>query len=378
MVVPLIVTPYLIRTIGFNGIGEIAFSLAICSYFGIIIRFGFNISNSRDLAKNSCHNENAVSIINSTFLIQILLSIISIVAVSLLNWLFIDISWSLIQCVIVLTVVQSLTPYWYFQALEEVKGIAIVTGFSKICYVILVLFFVTSYDDLIRVVFFNALTASIVLLYSISKITNRYNLFSNFFVSLKFKSQLRNSKNEFVTQLAPSLYNNSSVFFLGLFSSSSMVGVYFSIQSLLEIILTTIRVMLSAFIGSLAKDKQLHSLFSKITITMLLFIVFFLFSFQGYILDFYLSEVNDVSKLLFSLGLFGTLFGGLFIVYNSGYLMLYGKSKLARNITVVFSLLGVILNPLLISIFNVVGAMVAVVISRILLGLSSYYYSKKG
>lgn len=47
-----ILYPYLLRTIGVDRFGEIAFTQAIIQYFIILIEYGFNMTAPRDIAKN--------------------------------------------------------------------------------------------------------------------------------------------------------------------------------------------------------------------------------------------------------------------------------------------------------------------------------------
>ncbi|HDU8586243.1 TPA: oligosaccharide flippase family protein [Vibrio alginolyticus] len=378
MVVPVVVTPYLIRNIGIDGVGEIAFLLSVCAYFGVLIRFGFNISNSRDLSRSIDDNVSAISIINSTFVIQLSFSFFSFITVLALNELVFKQSLLLLSLALLLTIIQSLIPYWYFQAMENVKKIAIVTGLAKVTYMALILMFVSSSDDIENVFAFNIFSSLIVLVFSIFQIFNKYNLFDGFLNSLYIKDRVKKSRNEFLTQLAPSLYNNSSIFFLGVFSNTTVVGLYTAIQSILEIILTIARVMLSSFIGSLSRDKNVHSSFSKITFIILLLVVSFSFLMNELILNVYISELSSESIRIFNIGLMSVIFGSLFIIFNSGYLMLYGKSVLARNITVSISALGLILSLILTWKFEILGAIVSLLTSRMLLGLVSYYYYKKG
>ena len=53
---PLIVTPYIAKTIGLEKYGLIAFAASFCMYFTTFVDFGFNYSATRDVAKNQKDN----------------------------------------------------------------------------------------------------------------------------------------------------------------------------------------------------------------------------------------------------------------------------------------------------------------------------------
>ena len=54
---PIILTPYLVVTIGISNVGIIATMTAFAAYFQLLIDYGFNLTATREIARNSSDNE---------------------------------------------------------------------------------------------------------------------------------------------------------------------------------------------------------------------------------------------------------------------------------------------------------------------------------
>src|SRR5262245_38599098 len=56
-IAPLIVVPYLARTLGVAGWGMVAFAQSLGEFIVLIIEFGFNLSATREVARNRASKE---------------------------------------------------------------------------------------------------------------------------------------------------------------------------------------------------------------------------------------------------------------------------------------------------------------------------------
>ena len=57
LLLPLVLTPYLIRVLGLLNFGKITFSVAIINIFGLLIDYGFNLTGTKEIALNKNNNE---------------------------------------------------------------------------------------------------------------------------------------------------------------------------------------------------------------------------------------------------------------------------------------------------------------------------------
>ena len=76
-VLPLIVLPYLIRVLGPEKIGLIAFAQALVQYFIILTDYGFNMSATRQIALYREHKTQLRQIFTSVLIVKLILVAIS-------------------------------------------------------------------------------------------------------------------------------------------------------------------------------------------------------------------------------------------------------------------------------------------------------------
>ncbi len=84
IVFPLIIYPYLIRVLGKETYGIIAYSNAIVAYFLVLINFGFNISEVKDISVHREDIDKISEIVSSVLIIRIALLIIAAILLSIL------------------------------------------------------------------------------------------------------------------------------------------------------------------------------------------------------------------------------------------------------------------------------------------------------
>lgn len=141
---------YLVRTLGEQGYGILTWVDSFTQYFLILVNFGFDMYVAKYIVENKDNKTKINEIISTVLTIKTFLFIIGFVLVGLFS-LNAEIAKHihLIFLMLGMGIGEILFPIWYFQGIEKMKPIAIVSVVSRTLLVVLTLLFVNNTHDLI-------------------------------------------------------------------------------------------------------------------------------------------------------------------------------------------------------------------------------------
>lgn len=227
-ILPLITLPYLVRVLGVEYIGLLAFAMATITYFGIITNYGFNLTATKEIAMYRNNKAKVTEIFSSVMIIKIILMIISFVLLSLLVFSFEKFrSDALIYFLSFGTVVaQVLFPVWFFQGMERMKYITYLNLLSKLIFTIAIFIFVKERNDFYMVPFLTSTGAIIAAIWSHFLIRKEFDIRFKMQNLNTLKTYLIDGWHLFLSRIYVSTYTTANILLLGLFTNNTTVGYY--------------------------------------------------------------------------------------------------------------------------------------------------------
>ena len=373
-ILPFITVPYLVRVLGPERFGLIAFSQSFIQYFILLTDYGFNLSATREISINREDKEKVFRIFSSIMLIKLVFMFLSFLILYLFifnipkfrtEWLVYFFSFGMV-------IANALFPLWFFLGMERVKRIALFNILSKLIFTISIFIFIRSQSDYIYVPLINSLG------YIFTGLISLWIVFKEFGVKLKIptfveiKHELEEGWQIFISTIAISLYTISTAFILGLFTNNTIVGYYSAgekivkaVQGLLEPLSQTIYPHISK-LASESKESALSFIRKVIKVagvlTFLLSLSLFIFAphISHMILGSEFKESIPVIQILS----FSILLIFLNIVLITHIMLNFGYQKERTKILFSAGLINITLVLILLNIFQHSGAAMSVLVTE--------------
>ena len=238
LILPLITFPYMVRTLGIEIYGLVIFAQAFISYFSIIAEYGFNFSGTREISLTKNNIEELTTAYNSIMTARFILVIICFVVMAIIVFSFekFSIHWELYFLTFGMVIGTMLFPTWFFQGMEKMKYITILSVSSKAIFTISIFLFVKSPSDYLLVPLLNSGGYIFVGIISIIIINVNFNIPFKIQKSINVWRHLREGYYIFISTISTNLYTTTTTVVLGLVTNTTMVGYYAIAEKALRII----------------------------------------------------------------------------------------------------------------------------------------------
>jgi PST family polysaccharide transporter len=227
--VPLAVLPYLVRVLGVERYGLVAFAQAFAQGFIFLTDYGFNLSATREFARLQRDHKEVPRIFWSVMTIKLALMFIGALVLATLIAVVPRLrSDAAVYVIAYAAVVGSvLFPVLLFQGMEQMRYISVVSGGAKLVAAVLLFVFVRSPSDYLLAL---SIQSGGLL---VAGIAGFWVALARFRISYRCPSReeiwqmLRDGWHLFVSTAAGTLYATSNVFLVGLIAGNVQAG-YFS------------------------------------------------------------------------------------------------------------------------------------------------------
>jgi len=384
---PLITLPYLVRVLGPEKYGLVAFAQAFIAYFGILTDYGFNLSATREISIQRENKEKISAIFSSVMLIKFVFLILSFILMSVLVFSIHKFrnEWLLYFLTFGTVLGQVLFPIWFFQGIERMKYITLLNIIAKTIFTVLVFVLIHQKTDYVYVPFLGALGTIISGVLALGIIRKHFKV--NFHLPSKNEviHQLREGWYIFISTVAISLYSISNTFILGLFASNTIVGYYSgaekiinAVQGLLSPVSQTIYPHISK-IASESKERALKFL-QKITILIgssSFFLSLLIFLLAEVVIKILLGGQYLESIKVLRILSFLPFIVGLSNIFGIQTMLTFDYKKAFSNILIIASLINITLAFILVPFFFHIGIAFAVVISETFVTIVMFVYLQR-
>lgn len=297
LLVPLITTPYISRTLGANSIGQYSFFYSIITYFTLVVTFGFTDYGTKRIAETRENiSEKSLSFF-SIYFSKLLFGFFCLLIYFLFSILFFstyDLTFVLVFSLYIISVM--IDPVFFFQGEEKFISICIKNSLLKLLSTVLIFVFVKSPNDL---------TIYTIILAS-SQLISTISLFFSFrksdlkivrFKDLKIVESIKKSFPYFIPALAISLFTYLNQTLLGLLVNDNLESGYYGqaikVINILATLAASLSIIMLSRISYLVKKGDLTEVERKISQT---FEAFWVLSLP---LCFGLISINSIFTPLF-------------------------------------------------------------------------------
>lgn len=383
---PLITFPYASRVLHVVNIGKVNYAVSIASYFILLANLGIVNYSIREGSKVRDNHEKISKLSSEIFTISLISSLVSFLLFYCTYLMFDQLhsyKWLLlIQSIPV--IINAFSFDWLFTIYENYFFITVRSIIIQLVSIVLLILLVHTPGDIY--IYSLIMVFSIVGGYIFNYLKAKKYCDIKICISKTLLTHMKPIMILFGSVVAIQLYVNTDTTILGIFSGDYYVGIYsvsvkmYSMVKNIIVAATTVTIPRLAFlIGHGRHDEYQELLKSLLNQSLVLIIpamvgVIFV---GGDIVNIlfgqeYLRATSSLSIL--SLAIMFSCFG---LILNTGLLILHGKEKLTLKITLLSGLVNLVLNIILIPIWNENAAAFTTLISEFIVFYFIYRASKQ-
>lgn len=383
LILPFVALPYIIRTVGIERYGMVAFAYSIISYFSIFINFGLDISSVKEVAVLRDNKKELNYLVTSVLFIKFVLLMISF-AVLLFGVAFIPVLseykplllFSFIACLS-----EILFPIWYFQGIEKMKYISLITSSSILLYTISVFVFIHNQDDYVYVPLLQSLSRIAVGLFGLFFLIKVEGVRIHFPPLRQTIQVFKNAVPFFLSRVSVVYNSNLAKTISGLFLSMESVAAFDIAQKVSQFVMIPVSMVNHATYPHISRtrNKAFITKFLYFSIALGFVLSLILFIISPILVRIFTSEnVAEATTILRVLCLY-TFSDTITICLGTCTLVAFGFPK-PFNISVVYSTFVLSFIYLLIyyfKLFNTSSFAFAIFLSSVFVLFYRLYYSVK-
>jgi PST family polysaccharide transporter len=381
-ILPLITVPYLVRVLGPEKYGLIAFAQAFIGYFVLLTDYGFNLSATREISINRDNKERVSAIFSSVLLIKAVFMLINFLVLCLFvfsinkfrtEWLLYLLTFGIILGGV-------LFPGWLFQGMERMRHIAVLNILAKTIFTISIFVFVRSRSDYIYIPLINSCGYVVVGIISLWLIIKKFGVKIRIPSFIDIKRQLKEGWHIFISTIAISFYTISNTFILGLFTNNTIVGYYSAGEKIVKAVVGLIGPLsqtIYPYISKMASESKENALaFIRKLVRLVgiptFFISLTLLIFAPELSNIILGRQFNESIIVIRILSFFPFIIGLSNIFGIQVMLNFGLKQIFSRILMSASLINILSALILVTPLQHIGISISVLITEIFVTTSMF------
>lgn len=383
-ILPFLSIPFIVNIIGLEKFGSISLATSLVMLMNVICDFGFNLSGTRNVSINRGSNDKINEIFCSIILIKTVLLLFNLILLFLIViFLFPESDDSIIFYISFLNVVGLvIQPLWLYQGLEMMKHLAFFNAIPKILFTILIFLMLNSENDYYLVPLFWGLGYLFSGLVSLSYIYKKQNLSFRFLSWQKYKHEIIDGKEIFISSISVSLYTHLVIIILGLQADEKSVGIYSAFEKIINALkglFTPVSQSLYPILSIKFKNdinegfKTIRKI-NRHLMPIIFMGCFFLFIFS----ELFITKIFN-KELLSNIEIYQVLIFTPFIVslsnvYGTLVMLNTGMDKLFRSILSLMAICNIFQTIVATYLFGAFGAAISVLLTELMVTLLFMFF----
>jgi len=383
LVLPLLSYPYLIRVLGTTIYGKIIFAQAIIGYLTLLVGFGFSITATKEISIHRKNKKKISEIVSSVLVIKVLLLFFSFFFFLPFFFFFNQVSENKILYIMTLwlCIYEIFFPVFYFQGIEKMKYISIITLIVRCLFVALIFVFIRNESDYLYVPLLNLSGTILAGLASMYIIFYKHKI-RFYFPELKvLKYYFKESIPVFLSNISIQIYVSTNKVLIGSFLGMTEVSYYDLGEKILNILRIPQGIISQSVFPKISLEKNIS--FIKKTFNYSLAFNFVLFLLLVVFSDAIIKilggqEMLPAKGVVILLGLTLPIVA-ISNVFGTLVMIPFGMNKLFSKI-IMFSGVIFIIQFLFLWILNLITIYtlcIITVITELFVSFLMYYYCKK-
>jgi PST family polysaccharide transporter len=386
LILPLILLPYLVRTLGMELYGLIAFSTAFVFYFQVLTDYGFNLTATREIAIHRNNQPKIIEIYNSVMIIKsfLLIACFIIMTIIVFSFKILRDNYEIYYLTYGIVIGNVLLPTWLFQGMEKMEYMTILNFISKVSFTTLIFVFVTKKEDYLLVPIFTSAGYIISGLLSFSIIKKSFKIeFSKQSIKI-LKTYIKDGWYVFLSQLKITFFSSSNILILGIFTGNVEVGYFSSAEKIIRTLSAFHTPVVNAMFPYISKNiritpvKIINHIYKVAKLGAIAYIILLsiLFIYSENIIFLMFDALLPPVVITLRIILIIPLCVFLNNLFGTQILLNIGKDKLFFRVLLFTALINMLLVFPLTYFYSYIGTSISMLFSEVFLLIMMFYYAK--